>query len=267
MVDSRIKQIEEVLYKQTAETTQSFQRYSDILEEQASQLSYIDENMATRKDLILKADLSLLNDKVDVEQYVQQREGLDDLNRRMTFFTNNIEEKLSMTQKQMDTKLDARLQFILDTLRRERDDETGDIGKIRCLVCDQPIVQKDKFDDLLQPLDAMPDKKDLINTNTTTTAAIMGQENTNRSLQHTIRSRSNSPSRDHPRPASKEVAMRAATDPYMVSATGGSNEAVKMKNDDKTRYMKQVRAASHLWVVHMMTTTTTTIGSSYSLRL
>lgn len=90
MVDSRIKQIEDVLYKSQAETTQSFQRFSDVLEEHASDLSYLHENMAPKKDLFLKADMSIMSQKVDVDEFHVQKEGLDDLNRRMTFFTNNI---------------------------------------------------------------------------------------------------------------------------------------------------------------------------------
>jgi prefoldin subunit 5 len=126
-------------------------RLIDVLPEECMnkmkrELFHMDEKKADKSDLNKKADWSELQLKADLTEVSRLNDVSNQLDMRVRDQKNEFNEALKTMKNNYDKRLEALLQWILKQLRRlagkDTKGETGtDIGKVKCLVCDQVVRQ------------------------------------------------------------------------------------------------------------------------------
>lgn len=152
-LDSRIKEID-VLPKE-----QTFALISDELREMKIRLNEaIDKKIqdiaiqkANISDVKGKADLSLVLKKADEVQVRRLDDLVKDLDRKVILLTRDFEEGIESVQKKSDKKLEFMTQWIIKHVKKiqvtnktSAVGDAADIGKTKCLVCDQPVREMEK---------------------------------------------------------------------------------------------------------------------------
>lgn len=115
------------------------------------------EDHVERSELFKKADKVDLQSKADVENIMRVDESIVELSRRLTSETDDIQERLRYMTKTYDEKIEFLYHWVVKKSQsvklndRSYDDirpntaggggKEGIIGRLRCLVCDQTIVQ------------------------------------------------------------------------------------------------------------------------------
>lgn len=107
---------------------------------------------ASKEELDLKADLEYADQKADITQLDHLRESLSELGRKLNLQSKELHEGFGKIDKKLDKKTDLIAQWCLKQVRKEirgfnspepnKATEGTDIGKIKCLVCDQPVTQQ-----------------------------------------------------------------------------------------------------------------------------
>lgn len=144
LVDDRLGRLETNLNVEMTRTTEGFHDATHHLTNLDNQVKDVISSAALKEDMILKADISDVRMKADLEDLNICSDSLKDLNRRMDFLSSKVSDDVKRGAVEQDSKLENRIQYVITLLRKERETGGGtDIGKIKCLVCDQPIPQQD----------------------------------------------------------------------------------------------------------------------------
>lgn len=118
----------------------------ECLKKVKKEIAYLDEKKADKSDLNRKADLSQLLLKADLSDLSQLNDLCNQLDRRFQENKLEMSDGLKTLKSNVDKRLEALLQWILKQLKRLADRNSGgengtDIGKVKCLVCDQVVNQ------------------------------------------------------------------------------------------------------------------------------
>ncbi len=151
--DGRIRSLEDNLNTEMNRTTDGFDKFTTKLIDVDTKLEKIFNIAAVKEDVESKADKTELIRKADFVDLSTTNDSLSDLSRRMDFFSSNISDQLKKLGQTTDEKMENRIKYVLEMVRKQRDEGGTDIGKIKCLVCDQPIKQKEAAREL--EMDAM----------------------------------------------------------------------------------------------------------------
>lgn len=145
LVDDRLGKLEVNLNAEMTRTTEGFHDATHHLTNIDGQVKEIINTSALKEDLLLKADISEVRQKAAVEDMISCANNVSDLNRRMDFLSSKVSDDVKRVEVEQDAKLEGRVQYVIALLRGERDSGVGgtDIGKVKCLVCDQPVPQKE----------------------------------------------------------------------------------------------------------------------------
>jgi len=121
----------------------------ELLDKVAEHVARLDDQKADRVDLMKKADLSLVLQKADAADVDKLNQLLADVEQRLGEFKAHTTDRFTDFHKTYDKKLEALLQWILKQLKKIANKEQiggTDIGKVRCLVCDQTVPQSREQD-------------------------------------------------------------------------------------------------------------------------
>lgn len=153
-LDTRLKQIDS---RDTKEQTAALiaEELRDMKIRLSEALDKKIHDVATQKaDLVEvrgKADLSLVLKKADEIQVRRLNDLVKDLDRKVLLLTRDFEEGIETVQKKGDKKLEFMSQWIMKQTKKNQVSketptlgETADIGKTKCLVCDQPVRNMEK---------------------------------------------------------------------------------------------------------------------------
>lgn len=97
-----------------------------------------------RTEIMMKADVSLLAAKSDYSEITRIDEIIQELNRRAIAQRKEMLENMTSLQKDFTNRSENVASWCLKQLRKEfkKDKKEGaDIGKVKCLVCDQVVDQ------------------------------------------------------------------------------------------------------------------------------
>eukprot|EP01031_Cornospumella_fuschlensis_P035676 gene35676-43270_t len=116
------------------------------------ELTELNQDKANRSELDTKADLSILFNKADQSSVSALETLAEELDRRLVNLKFEMHEKTTNLDSKMDRRVDRIVAYCLRELKKELKnyathgeevDETGtDIGKVRCLVCNQITPQQ-----------------------------------------------------------------------------------------------------------------------------
>jgi chromosome segregation ATPase len=124
----------------------------ECLKKVKKEITFLDEKKADKSDLNRKADLSQLLLKADLSDLSQLNDLCNQLDRRLQENKLELNDGLKGLKNNVDKRLEALLQWILKQLKRLADRDSGrgdtgtDIGKVKCLVCDQVVSQNIEAD-------------------------------------------------------------------------------------------------------------------------
>jgi len=125
--------------------------YSDRIEEVIEdKVAIYAAEKANIEDLKNKADINLVIKKADEVKVQRLNDIIEDLDRKILLLTRDFEEGIEGVQRRHDKKLEFMTQWIIKHVKKgqllqgEIQGETADIGKTKCLVCDQPVKQIEK---------------------------------------------------------------------------------------------------------------------------
>ena len=117
----------------------------DCLRRVKKELQLFDDIKADRSELNRKIDNSQLMLKADISEVSLLNDLSNQLDKRIDANKGEMTEAMKVMRSNYDKRLEALLQWILKQLRRlggGKKGETGtDIGKVKCLVCDQVVSQ------------------------------------------------------------------------------------------------------------------------------
>lgn len=141
-LNNTMRDLEEIRY-----TLDNFPK--NHLESIQSSIQELYHDKADRDELATKADLDLALAKADLTAFQDLAAFTEELERRFVTFTADSVEKLRNMEGKLDHRSDRIVSWCLKQLRKEfknmnineNDRDGTDIGKIRCLVCDQPTSQ------------------------------------------------------------------------------------------------------------------------------
>jgi uncharacterized coiled-coil protein SlyX len=123
----------------------------DVKEERVKVQTDIDtlkQVKVNRDELQTKADVSVAMVKADQSEIERLEELSRELSRRLNSQTRDHSDALLRSQKDCEKKIDTVAQWCSKQMRLSNGESHtnlntgGDIGKVRCLVCDQPIKQQ-----------------------------------------------------------------------------------------------------------------------------
>ncbi|RYH22299.1 hypothetical protein EON65_19425 [archaeon] len=116
------------------------------------ELTELNQDKANRSELDTKADLSILFNKADQSSVSALETLAEELDRRLVNLKFEMHEKTTNLDSKMDRRVDRIVAYCLRELKKElkqyaahgeEAEETGtDIGKVRCLVCNQITPQQ-----------------------------------------------------------------------------------------------------------------------------
>lgn len=108
----------------------------------------MEERKAEKTEMIKKAELSQLHLKADLSEVSLVNDLCNQLDKRLEINKIEVNDSLKSLRSNYDKRLEALLQWILKQLRRlagntRKGSDLGgtDIGKVKCLVCDQVVSQ------------------------------------------------------------------------------------------------------------------------------
>ena len=144
--DGRLKELEKNFSKLSAKADSPQDHIPHAVIAQLNHhITRIESEKASRKELNAKADLNSVLNKVDVTEVSRLDEKIGEQVRRVTQQNKEIDEKMNLMQKNADKKVDFMAQWCLKQMRKELRGEVRegtDIGRIKCLVCDQVVIQR-----------------------------------------------------------------------------------------------------------------------------
>lgn len=146
LVDDRLGKLETNLNEEMTRTTEGFHDATHHLTNLDGKVKDIIDTSALKEDLLLKADISEVRQKAEIDDLNVCTDSVKDLNRRMDFLSSKVSDDVKRAVVEQDGKLENRIQYVIALLRKERDSgvKGTDIGKIRCLACDQAIPQQEE---------------------------------------------------------------------------------------------------------------------------
>jgi hypothetical protein len=157
--DLKIKQLENKINNctdQLNDLNHSFKNFpKNHLDKLHSQLQDLSENKADRNEVSQKADLLITLGKADQNDFLNLHSLVEEIERRLIQNIQDSSDKLKEIEGKLDHRSDRIVSWCLKHLRKElktlnleKDDREGtDIGKIRCLVCNQVTTQQMKVTD------------------------------------------------------------------------------------------------------------------------
>eukprot|EP01041_Mallomonas_annulata_P000426 gene426-764_t len=147
---------------------------------------------ANAEDVRLKADNNIVSKKADESHVRRINDLVDELDKKILVLSRDFEEGIEGVQKRHDKKLEFMTQWIVKHVRKgqsmkEAHAETADIGKTRCLVCDQPVREMEKdtpyvaqaFKTTLNELKMDPRRATTSNNNNTSSGKYNNNNNNN----------------------------------------------------------------------------------------
>ena len=139
--------------RSTFETTEHIALKTGSHDTTLTSLSTLLEKMgsekASRKELSYKADLSLIMTKVDISEVSKFEDALHDLQRHLTSVRAESQDALNALEKTFLKKQESIAMWCVRKVRKELAQAEGgeaDIGRVKCLVCDQVVKQMKEQD-------------------------------------------------------------------------------------------------------------------------
>lgn len=155
MNEMRLKNVEKhslnALY--TADSTKS---KLEMMEQETivkieDRITYLADDKASRSELYAKADIEALGLKASTDDIVRLEEMVNKLHKLLVRNSNDNKVYMDNWEKKNDTKLEYLSEWLVKRVRKEFSGMGGqfknepkdgaDIGKVKCLVCDQTIHQ------------------------------------------------------------------------------------------------------------------------------
>lgn len=101
---------------------------------------------ADRVELSEKADLAMIMTRAEVNDVLRLEDKVDELGRRIGGIDNEVKENVKTFDAKLDRKGERIAQWVLKIIRKEVTPNSNtkdgtDIGKVKCLVCDQVVPQ------------------------------------------------------------------------------------------------------------------------------
>ena len=145
VVESESKKTIQAMNNINQEVVNTQRTITDVVEPNITRLF---TEKANSSDLRNKADVAVVLKKADMAQITRLDEITNDTERRVLVLSRDLEEGLETIQKKNDKKLEFMTQWIVKHVRKgivPKEGEFADLGKTRCLVCDQPVknIEKD----------------------------------------------------------------------------------------------------------------------------
>lgn len=147
-VEGRVKQFETFnnqILEQVATAKENIESLGARMEfEITDRINKLERDKSDRTEMVMKADISLLATKSDFSEITRIDEIIQELNRRLMAQRKEALENMTSLQKDFTNRSENIAAWCLKQLRKEmkKDKNDGaDIGKVRCLVCDQVVEQ------------------------------------------------------------------------------------------------------------------------------
>jgi hypothetical protein len=152
--EHRLKNCESDIYK-TRETLVSLAEAVDVfpvkhLDNIKNDIIDLYMSKASREDLYIKADAAVFGTKADIGEISRLEQLAYTLDRKIDLFGTEMNTGFGTLDARLEKRVDKIAQWCLKSLRREmkagnwgaeEPREGTDIGKVRCLVCDQVVPQ------------------------------------------------------------------------------------------------------------------------------
>lgn len=119
--------------------------YNTMTIDAVEKVKFLETDKATRKELMTKADLHLLDKKVDVKEVARVDVEVAELSRKLASIKRELTDGFNLIEKNAQQRVENTAIWVLKqvkkSLKSDEGDGSGDIGKIKCLVCDQVVKQ------------------------------------------------------------------------------------------------------------------------------
>ena len=147
LVDARLNKLDTDVFKAVHRHTEALAVFDTRMQDTSDRLEAVESTFATQVDMVLKADITSLATKADRDVLDVVEEQVRTAILRLDSITATAKAANEKLEKDLTTRTDAKAEWILRTLRKElREKASTDIGKVKCLVCDQPIPQKENVE-------------------------------------------------------------------------------------------------------------------------
>ena len=159
LTDGRMHKLEGDLFEVINRHTEALAVFDTRMNTTANKVTFLEKDYVPQADMLLKADLMSMHSKasaVDLDHSILQSTQTQ---RQLDSFVLSTTESHQRLEADLTSRTEAKAAWILRTLRKElaNKDQGTDIGKIKCLVCDQPQKQKTVVDSVVfggAPLEA-----------------------------------------------------------------------------------------------------------------
>jgi len=144
LCDGRLTSLEDDLFRTKAQHAETFESSKKAHADVSGRVEQIESTYATQNDVRLKADISLVSAKAESSDIKKMTAEFEGIHRHMDMFSAQVNETVKKMEEEVEAKAEARAKWVYETLKKEftKADDGTDIGKIKCLVCDQTISQK-----------------------------------------------------------------------------------------------------------------------------
>jgi hypothetical protein len=152
MVDARFKKLDADIFGAISRHTEALATFDKLMLTTQGRLEAVENTYVTQLDLLTKADLSTVHLKADQKELVVVHNQAEETRRKLHSFEDRVLQTHQQLEKDFVSRIDAKAQWILRILRKELASQQGegtDIGKIRCLVCDQVVPQKPEVESMV----------------------------------------------------------------------------------------------------------------------
>jgi hypothetical protein len=143
LVDDRLVQLETNLNKETLRTTEAFDASSHRLGAAEERIQSIVSDYALSETVSLKADITEVLKKAEREEVLACVDSVQEMSRRMDMLGSKMTDDVKRVATEGDSKMENKVQYVIALLRKEREVGGTDIGKTKCLVCDQAIPTRE----------------------------------------------------------------------------------------------------------------------------
>ena len=144
LVDARLNKLDKDVFEAISRHTEALATFDTQMLSSNARVTAVEQTYCTQTELVQKADITSLSLKADTTETEEIRGHVQGTMRKLDALADATKAAQTNLEKALVDRTDRKAEWILRTLRKElREKDTTDIGKVRCLVCDQPVPQKD----------------------------------------------------------------------------------------------------------------------------
>jgi hypothetical protein len=142
LVDKRMNKLDHDFFGAVTRHTEALATFDIQMTDSKARLFSIEETYCTQADMLLKADVAAMLQKANAIDVDQVKSATDMAMTRIDALIHTTKQGQDALDAQLTKRLDRKAEWILRSLRKEfREKQSADIGKVKCLVCDQPVPQ------------------------------------------------------------------------------------------------------------------------------